>query len=217
VFSWLAAGISPGPHSSSPFCHLGPGSFGSAVAFSFASLETPRRFVATEKRNINMTTQPFHNGDVSRTATRKHQLLSLFIALLFAFTIYPATVRAQIEGELEVNIPFQFHAGNAKLPAGAYRIHMLPDSDLTVMEITSADGTTSALLEVQQADANSTPAKGELIFNKYGDRYFLAKVFDAGNPSGSALTESRYEKRLNQATAERQAHVPARHRGQQGN
>jgi hypothetical protein len=56
-----------------------------------------------------------------------------------------------------------------------------------------------------------------LIFNKYGNRYFLAKLFDEGNPSGSTVDESRYEKRIGQATTEAQAHVPALHRGQHGN
>jgi hypothetical protein len=36
----------------------------------------------------------------------------------------------------------------AKLPVGDYRVHVLvDDSDLTVKEITSADGSTSALFE----------------------------------------------------------------------
>jgi hypothetical protein len=94
---------------------------------------------------------------------------------------------------------------------------MLDNSDLTLMEISSADGSTSALFEVQEAEANSTPAKSELIFNKYGDRYFLAKLFDEGIPSGSQVLKSRYEKKISQATAEAQAHVPAHHQGQQGN
>ena len=144
---------------------------------------------------------------------RGRQLLSLLITLIFALAIYPGRAHAQIIGDLEVNIPFQFHAGNTKLPPGQYIIRMLNDSDLTVMEISSADGSTSALFEVQQAEANSAPAKSELIFNKYGNRYFLAKLFDEGNPSGSEVLKSRYEKRISQATAEAQAHVPARHRG----
>jgi hypothetical protein len=144
-------------------------------------------------------------------------LLSLLIALVFALTIYPTKAHAQIIGDLEVNIPFQFHAGNTKLPAGKYRIHMLDDSDLTIMEISSADGSTSALFQVQEAEANTTPAKSELIFNKYGNRYFLAKLFDEGNPSGSQVLKSPYEKKVSQQAAEAQAHVPAHHRGQQGN
>jgi hypothetical protein len=156
-------------------------------------------------------------AQASHRGTRLHQLFSFFIALVLAVTIYPAKAHAQIAGDLEVNIPFQFHAGNTKLPPGKYVLHVLDDSDLTVMEISSADGSTSALFEVQQAEANSTPAKSELIFNKYGNRYFLAKLFDEGSPSGSQVLKSPYEKRVSQETAEAQAHVPAHRRGQQGN
>jgi hypothetical protein len=94
---------------------------------------------------------------------------------------------------------------------------MLDDSDLTVMEITSADGSTSALFQVQESDANSAPAKSELIFNKYGNRYFLAKLFDEGNPYGSEVLKSRYETKMSQAAREAQERVPAHHRTQQGN
>lgn len=149
--------------------------------------------------------------------TRRYQLLSLFIALVFALTIYPSKAQAQIVGKLEADIPFQFHAGNAKLPPGKYTIQVVDNSDLTLMEITSADGSTSALFEVQDAQAKSSPAKSELIFDKYGNRYFLAKLFDEGNPSGSQVLESRYEKRISQAAAEGQEHVPAHHRERQGN
>ena len=163
-----------------------------------------------------MYTEVINKSTASYKVTRRHHLLSLFIALVFALTIYSAKAHAQIIGDLEVNIPFQFHAGNAKLPAGEYRIHVLDNSDMAVMEISKVDGTTSALFQVQQAEANTDPAKSELIFNKYGNRYFLAKLFDAGNPAGSELVKSAYEKKVGQAPLEAQEHVPARHRGQQG-
>jgi hypothetical protein len=148
---------------------------------------------------------------------RGGHFLALFVALAFALTIHPSTAHAQIVGDLEVDIPFQFHAGNAKLPAGKYRIRMLDNSDLTVMEISSADDSTSALFQVQEVEVSSQPAKSELIFNKYGDRYFLARLFDEGNPSGSQVVESKYEKRISGQAATAQEHVPASHRKQQGN
>jgi hypothetical protein len=146
----------------------------------------------------------------SRTST----LFLLFTALAFSLTIFPSKAHAQIIGELDVTIPFQFHAGNTKLPAGKYIIRPIDNSDLTFMEISSEDGSISALFEVRDAEANSAPAKTELIFNKYGNRYFLAKLFDEANPNGSAVEESRYEKRVSQEAAEAQTHVPAHHRGQ---
>jgi hypothetical protein len=145
--------------------------------------------------------------------TRRHQLLWLFIASVLALTMYPTKARAQIIGNLEADIPFQFQAGNTKFPPGKYIIHMQDNSDLTIMEISSADGKMSALFDVRDAEAKSAPAGNELIFNKYGKRYFLAKLFDESNPSGSAVFESRYEKRIDKATMEAQEHVPARHQG----
>jgi hypothetical protein len=142
-----------------------------------------------------------------------HQLLSLFIALIFVLTIHPGKAQAQIVGNLEADIPFQFYAGNTALPPGKYIIHVLDNSDLTMMEISSADGKMSALFDVRDAEASSAPARDELLFNKYGNHYFLAKVFDRSNPSGSAVIESRYEKRIDKATAEAPEHVAVRHQG----
>ena len=142
--------------------------------------------------------------------------LSLLIALLFALTICPSKAHAQIIGDLEAKIPFQFHAGNTELPAGEYRIRMMDDSDLTVMQISRMDGSASAVFQVQETDKNSEPTKSELIFHKYGNRYFLAKLFDESNPDGSQVVESSYEKKVSQATSQTQEHVPARHGRQQG-
>ena len=151
-----------------------------------------------------------------RKNTKSYQLLAFFIVLVCALTIHPAKAHAQIIGELKVNIPFEFYAGSANLPAGEYVVRMMDNSNLKIMEISSADGATTALFQVQDARANSAPRKGELIFNKYGDLYFLTSVFDQGNPDGSEVPKSKYEKRISQAGTEAQKHVPADHRGQQG-
>jgi|GEM_PF-336470 len=163
-----------------------------------------------------MSIEAVSGSAACRKATGRHYLLPFFIALIFALVLHPAKVQAQINGNIEVSIPFQFHAGNAKLPPGNYLIHMLDNSDLTIMEISSTDGSVSALFNVGYAEASSTPAKTELIFNKYGNRYFLTKLFDEGDPNGSELAKSSYEKKLSEATMEAQTHVPAHHQGQQG-
>jgi len=139
--------------------------------------------------------------------------LWLLLAAMVAVTVFPTGTHAQIVGDLEANIPFAFHAGNAKLPAGTYRIHVLDTTDLSVMEITSADGSVSALFEVDSAQANAIPTKSELIFNKYGDHYFLSQLFDQGSADGSQVPKSRYEKRVIASQAAQgklaQQHVPA--------
>ena len=150
---------------------------------------------------------------VEREGTRKHHLAPMFIALIFAAMIYPQQTRAQLIGTIEADVPFQFHVGDTKLPAGKYFIRRMDDSDLTIMEISKPDGSVAALFQVHAAEANSTPRKNELVFNKYGNQYFLAKLFDEGESSGSQVVQSNYEKRVGRATAEAQEHVPT-HRAQ---
>jgi len=136
----------------------------------------------------------------------------LGVALITALTMYPNKARAQVIDPLEANVPFEFHVGNSTLPAGKYVIQPLDDSDLTVLEIRSADGSTAAFFDVQAVEAKSEPAKNEVIFKKYGNRYLLANVFEEGNRSGDRVIESRDERRVGQG-AEVQEQLPARHRG----
>jgi hypothetical protein len=180
-----------------------------------ASLDASILFASDRnEEKVTMFTEAIDKINANHKATRRYQLLKLFIAFIFALAIYPTQAHAQIIGDIDATIPFQFHVGNTKFPAGEYRIHVLDDSDLTTMEISSMDGSASALFQVREADTNSEPTKTELIFNKYGTRYFLAKMFDEGNPSGAQVSESGYEKRISQQTAmEGQTHVSARHHG----
>jgi hypothetical protein len=164
-----------------------------------------------------MLTKNVSNGPLNSKPTPRRHLLALSVALLFAAAIYPGKANAQIVGEVQANVPFEFHAGNAKLPAGTYRIRMMEDSDLTVMEISSMDGSKTALFQVQESESNSTPDHSELIFNKYGDTYFLSELFDEGDPSGSKVMESSLEKKISQGTVTAQEHVPVIHRTPRGN
>jgi hypothetical protein len=147
--------------------------------------------------------------NVDKRNARGRQLLSLFAGLVLALTIGATKAKAQIVGDMVVNVPFEFHAGNADFSAGEYRIHVVDDSGLAVMQISSMDGARSALFQVQESDAKDTPTKSELIFNKYGDQYFLAKLYDQGERIGSEVLKSRYELRISKNVAQAEEHVPA--------
>jgi hypothetical protein len=130
--------------------------------------------------------------------------------------IHPSRAHAQIIDTLEGNIPFQFQAGDAVLPPGNYSIRMVENSGLTFMQITSTENRSSAFFRVSETDLKSAPTKNELIFNKYGDHYFLAQLFEEGDPSGSEVSESNYEKTVSKADAESQVHVAIQHNQQHG-
>jgi hypothetical protein len=146
------------------------------------------------------------------------RLWSLLIALVVGLSICPTKAHAQIVGEIEADVPFQFHIGNTKLPAGKYFIRQFDSANMaTVMEITSATGTPSALFNVEPVDGKTSAANSELVFNKYGSSYFLASLYDAEDPSWRKVPESRYEKSVSRADAQTQEHLSARRRGEHGN
>ncbi|HWY06291.1 MAG TPA: hypothetical protein VNY24_05490 [Candidatus Acidoferrales bacterium] len=164
-----------------------------------------------------MFIKSLENTRASQKRMGRHMLLPLFLTLIFAMSFWPTRAQAQIIGNLQAEIPFQFNVGNTTLPAGSYLIHHLEGNDLMVMEIRSNDGTLSALFNVESAEAKSAPEKTELIFNKYGDRYFLSELFDEGNADGNRLPPSRDEKKASKETGADVAHVAAHHPEQQGN
>jgi hypothetical protein len=148
---------------------------------------------------------------------KARQMTWLFVAFVFALIIYPSRAHAQVIGTLEVNIPFEFQAGNAVLPPGNYTIHMVDNTELAIMQITSKDNSSSAIFRVREKDLTSAPTQDEVVFNKYGDHYFLAQVFDGGDPSGSEVVESKYEQKVSkEAVAATKVNVATQQRQQQG-
>ena len=144
----------------------------------------------------------------------KQRLLCLLGFIGVALGMSTTSAQGQIIGQLEANIPFTFHAGGAKLPPGKYTVHVLDNTDLGLMEIQSADGRTAALFQVREAQDSTAPKKSELVFNHYGDRYFLSKLFDEGEKVGSAVVESGYAKQYASGGAsDEEKDVPASHRG----
>ncbi len=139
---------------------------------------------------------------------KKYQLrLLTIVAIALAASI---SAHAQIIGQIEANIPFQFHAGNAKFPAGKYVLRVEQGSDLGTMEIQSYDGHSSALFEIRDAQAPTSPRKTELVFNHVGNRYFLSKIFDQGNKAGSAVVATGYAKKYGaDLKSGEEAHVAA--------
>jgi hypothetical protein len=46
------------------------------------------------------------------------------------------------------------------------------------------------------AEAAKAPDQGKLVFNRYGDRYFLSEIWTAGDTSGRTLLVSKVEREL---------------------
>jgi hypothetical protein len=118
---------------------------------------------------INMTTQLIRN---------------ISVALLTAASVYA-------QGSLTVQVPFGFHVGNSMLPAGEYIVST--DVAPGVVRVRSADAKSSVMVLSMAAQTSATPTTGKLVFNKYGDEYFLSQIWRQGSNTGNELRKSRRE------------------------
>ena len=94
-----------------------------------------------------------------------------FAACLLASFAVVGNVSAQ-DRTIKANIPFDFTVGNTWMPAGEYRISS-PFRE--VVEVRSADLTRTA--EIVSSESHMELGSGsKLVFDKYGDQYFLRHV-----------------------------------------
>ena len=105
----------------------------------------------------------------------KNQVAKGIAILGLFFVLAAASVQAQTPSSVETNIPFNFTAGKASLKAGAYSVKRISNSALSIR---SADGKTTVLVNAPLTlGARESRAGERLVFNKYGDQYFLSQVW----------------------------------------
>lgn len=121
-----------------------------------------------------------------------------------ASTFGAAHAFAQQSYQLRVDVPFDFTVANKVLAAGHYTI--LPVRD-DLIEIQNQDGKTV----LSAASQNSGPSQhsAALVFDRYGDEYFLRQV-DAGPVAANddlPLTKSEQRARRDEHLAVNQSQV----------
>ena len=124
----------------------------------------------------------------------KMQVLKNLSRLSLAVTLAVAAVYANPAGPLKADVPFDFSVGGETLPAGVYTV--MPMTTQNVLRIRREDGRAAALVITNDAPARRGQDQTRLGFHRYGDRYFLAQVWTAGDSNGRELGQSRAEREL---------------------
>lgn len=143
------------------------------------------------------------------------RFLSAGIGLLALLGVPAARAQVGTGTIIEADIPFAFHAGEAQLPPGEYRLRVPDDSDASLMEIWNVQpGGGAAFFQVIATQDRRPAAESALVFQKYGDTYYLRRIAEEGTTGGDELPVSRSEKSLRKelSLGERSAElrVPAR-------
>lgn len=129
------------------------------------------------------------------------------IALFTLATIFGAGAALAQTHAVQATMPFDFTVGNKLLPPGTYKILPVTDS---VIEIQSNHNGQLAILSQTSPDSTAT-ANDKLVFEKFGDQYFLREVLGGPFALNVNLPSSKSEKkaRTQEATVNNQIHALA--------
>jgi hypothetical protein len=113
---------------------------------------------------------------------------------------------AQTHG-VKATMPFDFTVGGKLLPPGTYKILFLNDD---VIQIQSQDKAVSVLSQ-SSPDSSVSPNGAKLVFDKFGDQYFLREVLGGAFALNVDLPSSKSERyvRTREATVNNQTHASA--------
>jgi hypothetical protein len=117
---------------------------------------------------------------------------------VIAFTIVATTLGSAAVGRAEdtvvAKVPFAFIAGDVQMPSGVYIVREMTDSS-GVIGIKKKDGHEFVYALTIPSSVDTPVGKPELIFEKFGDHYFLARIVpQGGNEREIVLTPSTMER-----------------------
>jgi hypothetical protein len=123
---------------------------------------------------------------------------TLWITLCTALLAVASASMGQISpGDTIVDVPFRFVVAGKTMPAGHYIVKNAGDARIRVF----SPGTTGVYVAAHAA-VRSASDGSKLVFRRYGDTYFLAAVWVAGNTIGRELYRSPAERELARHKAE---------------
>lgn len=131
---------------------------------------------------------------MARQLMKGMTMLLLIVALAFV------TAVASANAQSTANVPFEFVAGSKSLPAGHYSItNGTAGGDVVKI---SATAKAMSVFNLTMRTSNGRGSKeSRLVFHRYGNRYFLAEIWRAGETEGQKLLKSREERAIERELA----------------
>jgi hypothetical protein len=124
-------------------------------------------------------------------------MLTVIVALALASAA--ASAKAQSANKVVADIPFEFSVGYKAMPAGEYSVKAITSAGGGLL-IQSTDGKIAALRLSDETNRNKA-SHARLVFHRYGDRYFLAEVWNGIDNTGRQLVKSQEERAIQRELA----------------
>lgn len=124
----------------------------------------------------------------------KKQILSVVATLSIVVGLSIAGFAA-LGTSVKANIPFDFMVGNKMFPAGEYTVSRGTAAGALILRSTEAKKAASFLV---QTSSGKVETKAKLVFNRYGQDYFLSQIWD-GYSDGNYVPKSKAERKAAKA------------------
>ncbi len=121
----------------------------------------------------------------------------MHLAAVAFWLLVPALVHSQMPIKqlmMRAHVPFPFVAGGAHLPAGDYLVYHPGDPYLVVIE--TADGRARGMEYIHPSPTDPRGSSTKLVFNKYGEQYFLSQIWTEPDREVHRCFKCRMEKEL---------------------
>ena len=129
---------------------------------------------------------------------KKHLVTTMAIAI-FVTTIAIASAQAQSAPMVSVTIPFDFEVAGKTLKAGDYQVRM--EGSQSTLKIENRDTLRTTFVTISPLEHRDIQDQSKLVFNRYGNQYFLAQVWVAGRSSGQEVRQSSTERGIRREMA----------------
>ena len=114
---------------------------------------------------------------------RRSFLIATTLTMCTVFAVLP--LLAQITRPITVHVPFDFVAVEKTLPAGEYTLSQQSNS---VILIRSTDQKQALFVITQGTQSAKVQEQAKLVFDRFGDRYFLSEVWSNDTVQGQRLS-----------------------------
>jgi len=98
--------------------------------------------------------------------------------------------------KLVADVPFDFTVCHEQMPAGKYHVRPITSANPNVLIVHSEDNRSIEIVCTQDVQSQTAAPSGKLIFNRYGDQYFLSQMWLPGRKTGTQLAKSQKEEAL---------------------
>ena len=123
----------------------------------------------------------------------KKQVMTIMAVTVFFTALAVTSVQAQVSGNMTITIPFDFVVSGTTLPAGKY--YLQANASRFPMQIRGVDKNQSAFLpSTHSIQALEIQPWSRLVFNKYGNQYFLSQVWFSRTNAGLEVEKGGRER-----------------------